>query len=223
MGDKWDDVLTEFLPRFSEAKDAREYHLAVAGMIARTGDTGCTIRSSLTGELLGPAMPPFEVRFIENQPVITRIFKPGSAQLGDVILKIDGQPVQNRIDELSRYVAAPSRFAMLSQVGRFLLTAKEPRSTVLTVQGKDDMPRTFTAELNDTNQKTVTASRGGEAVRLINERTGYVDLERMEISELDGMLDKFQKTAAIIFDLRGYPRGNALAIAARLGDRNQPV
>ena len=41
-----------------------------------------------------PATAPFEVRFIENQPVVTRIFKASPAQPGDIILKIDGKPVQ---------------------------------------------------------------------------------------------------------------------------------
>ena len=71
MGDKWDDVLVEFLPKFSEAKDAREYHLAVAEMVARSGDVGAGTRSPQIG-VFGSAAPPFEVRFIEKQPVITR-------------------------------------------------------------------------------------------------------------------------------------------------------
>ena len=93
MGDKWDDVLVEFLPKFSEAKDARQYHLAAAEMAARSGDGGCAARSAETQELFGSAMAPFEVHFVEKQPVITRVYKPGPAQAGDVILKIDGKPV----------------------------------------------------------------------------------------------------------------------------------
>ena len=37
------------------------------------------------------------------------------------------------------------------------------------------------------------------------------------------MFEKFHQTAAIIFDLRGYPKDNALAIAAYLEDRSQTV
>ena len=74
------------------------------------------------------------------------------------------------------------------------------------MQGKDGTPRDIAVPLNDENQKAIPAARGGDAIRLINERIGYADLERIESSELDGMFDKFQQTAAIIFDLRGYPR-----------------
>jgi C-terminal processing protease CtpA/Prc len=223
MGDKWDDVLVDFLPRFSEAKNAREYHLAVAEMAARTGDVSCTARSSETAELFGPATAPLEVRFIEKQPVITRVFKPGVARPGDIILKIDDQPVQNRIDELSRYMAAPSPAALLSQVGRFLLTARSSGTLKVTLQGKDGAPQTIAIAVSDTKQKLIPASRGGDAVRLINERIGYADVEGLESSELDASFEKLHQAAAIIFDLRGYPKDNALGIASRLGNRNQPV
>jgi len=223
LGDKWDDVLVEFLPKFSEAKDARAYHLAVTEMVARSGDIGAGSRSPQIQSVFGPASAPFEVRFIEKQPVITRIFKPGPGLQGDVILKIDGQPVQHRIDDLSRYIATPAPLALLSQVGHFLLTGASDYKMNLTVQGKDGAEREVPIVLNEANRRAIPASRREEPIRLINQRIGYADMERVESAELDGMFEKFNQTAAIIFDLRGYPRDIALAIAARLGNRNHPV
>jgi C-terminal processing protease CtpA/Prc len=222
MVDKWDDILVEFLPKFAEAQDAREYHMAVAEMAARTSDGGCGARSSELQELFGGAAPPFEVRFIENHPVITRIFRSGEAQAGDVVLKINGQPVQNRIDELSHHIAAPSPSASLKQVGHYLLTAKSSGTMKVTVRGKDETPRDISITVNDANQKAIT-SREGDAVRLINERIGYADIERVQPSELDAAFEKLNGTAAIIFDLRGYPKDDALAIAAHLGSGERPV
>jgi hypothetical protein len=138
-------------------------------------------------------------------------------------MKIDGQPVQQRIDELSRYIATPSPLALLSQVGHFLLTGASDYKMNLTVQGKDGAEREVPIVLNEANRRAIPASRREDAVRLINQRIGYADMERVESAELDGMFEKFNQTAAIIFDLRGYPRDNALVIAARLGNRNQPV
>ena len=222
MGDKWDDVLVEFLPKFADAKDAREYHLAVAELAARSGDEGCGARSSEMQALFGAAAPAFEVRFIENQPVVTRIFRSGEAKPGDIILKIDGQPVKDRIDELSHHIAAPSPAALLKQVGYYLLTAKSSGTMKVTLQGKDGSPRDISVAVNDANRKTIPA-RAGDAVRLINDRIGYADVERVEPADLDATFEKLRQTAAIIFDLRGYPKDDALSIAARLGDRDQPV
>ena len=223
MGDKWDDVLVELLPKFSEAKNVREYQLAIAEMAARTGDLNCFTRSTELEAVVGTAGPPFEVRFIENQPVITLVFKPSSAQPGDVILKIDGEPVQNRIDQVSRYFAAPAPLALRTRLGRFLLTGASSGTITLTVRGKGDTVRDISVAVDQANQKILPAHRTGDAIRPINEKIGYADLERVKISDLDAMFEKFHNTPAIIFDLRGYPQDIALAIAARLGNRNQPA
>jgi C-terminal processing protease CtpA/Prc len=223
MGEKWDDTLVEFLPKFSEAANEHDYHFAVAAMVARVGDPGTLARSSEMADLFGSAAPPFEIRFIENQPVISRIFKPSPAQQGDVILKIDGKPVQDRIDELSRYLAAPTQTMLQSQVMRFLLAAKASGQTVLNVRGKDGKDRDITIALNDTNQRGTAAARAGDSVRLINERIGYADVERLEAADLDMVIEKFRQTSAIVFDFRGYPKDGVLTIASRLGERNHPV
>src|SRR5262249_21389594 len=49
---------------------------------------------------------------------------------------------------------------------------------------------------------------------------GYVDLTRLEAAEIDSMLEKLKGTTAIIFDLRGYPRGVAWQLAPRLNVKN---
>jgi hypothetical protein len=223
MGEKWDDVFVEFLPRFAQARDAREYHRAVAAMVARTGDPAGAARSPELLDLFGPALPPLEVRFIENQPVITRVFAAGEAQPGDVILRIDGAPVQERIDELSRYISAPNARALQSQAARSLLAAGALGKKTLKVLGRDGKERDITVPVADARQRAIPASRGGDASRLINERIAYADLERVQSADLDAVFAKFHETPAIIFDLRGYPRNSALELAARLGDRTMPV
>ena len=59
-------------------------------------------------------------------------------------------------------------------------------------------------------------ARNGEVFRLLNPKTGYVDLERLPIAQVDAMFDTFQNTDAIIMDMRGYPQGTAWSIAPRL-------
>lgn len=223
MGDQWDSTLVEFLPRFAAAKDAHEYNLAVAEMIARTGDVNCVARSADLGVSTASAVPQLEVRLVDKQAVIVRSFKPEWGKPGDVILKIDGEPVQNRIEEVSRGIAAPSIETQLSRVAHFLLSGRSSGSLKLTLQGKEGPPRDVEVAASAGGQKLIPASRSGDAIRLVNERIGYADLERLEASELDAMLEKFQRTSAIILDLRGHPKDTAMALATRLGNSNQPL
>ncbi len=223
LADKWEDVLVELLPKFTEAGNAREYHLAVAEMAARTGDPTCLARSNELGAIFGAAAPPFDVRFVDGQPVITHLYKPGVAQAGDVIVKIEGEPVKDRIDKISRYFSSPEPHSAEGGLGRFLLNGSSAKPLNLTVRGKDNVERDIVVPLEESNQKVLRAHRSGDAVRLINESVGYADLERVQLSSLDAMFAKFEKTSAIIFDLRGNPPDSAMAIAARIANRSQPL
>jgi C-terminal processing protease CtpA/Prc len=227
QGDKWDDVLVELLPKFADARDAHEYYLAIAELTGRSDDANCVAKGRAIP--FGRATAPMEIRMIDDQPVVTRLYQPGTAKAGDVILAIDGVPVEKRIEELSHYIAAPGATALHREIGRtllvgtsFLTNAKSSTPMKLTVQGKDGAQREVAVTLSDAN-RTMPPARAGDAIRLINDHIGYADLERVDSTELEGMFEKFHQTAGVIFDLRGYPKGNALAFAAYLEQTNQPV
>jgi C-terminal processing protease CtpA/Prc len=63
--------------------------------------------------------------------------------------------------------------------------------------------------------------RSGPKYQVLPGNVGYVDLDRIDVSEVDAMMQALAKTNAIVFDNRGYPRGTALAIASRMTDRTR--
>ena len=65
--------------------------------------------------------------------------------------------------------------------------------------------------------------RTGDVLKLLPGNIGYVDLDRLPVSQVDEMFDRFRNCPAIIFDGRGYPQGTAWSIAPRLTDRNDVV
>ncbi|CAN5390778.1 hypothetical protein BH20ACI1_BH20ACI1_09590 [soil metagenome] len=46
-----------------------------------------------------------------------------------------------------------------------------------------------------------------------------MDLARLQVGEVDAMFEKIKNTSAVIFDMRGYPKGTAWRIAPRLTER----
>lgn len=59
----------------------------------------------------------------------------------------------------------------------------------------------------------------GPAYHLLDDATGYADLNRLEVPEVDAMFKAFEHTRAIVFDMRGYPHATAWAIGPRLNTR----
>jgi len=53
-------------------------------------------------------------------------------------------------------------------------------------------------------------------VTRVTPRIGYIDLSRLTRDQVDSAFAALADTRAIIFDMRGYPRGTAWSIAPRL-------
>jgi len=232
----WDAVFAEYLPKLAAARNAREYHLAVAQMTARIDDSHRAIY--LSSELFdywgGNTVASVEIRWIENQPVITRILNPaleGTVHLGDVVTKINGQPVQKRVDDLSRTIAASTPQALMDTITRFLLSVDGADGTLtrVTVRNGDGNDREFEIrrQLNARDQSYLGGrtlpTRPGEIFRLISPKIGYVDLERLTNDQVDAMFERFKDSDGIILDMRGYRQGTVFEIASHLVVRPSPV
>ncbi len=217
----WDEVLAQFLPIMAQAKDARAYHLAVAQMVAQIRDSHCNVISRELNRfyLFGGPSPPLELRWIEEQPVVTRVFD-GSAgvQPGDVLVRIDGEPYRQRADFLARHVAASTPQSLWTRVLSWVLSGPEGSTVRLALRGADGVEREVALTRSKDNNRLRHPSRIGEAVRLLRPRIGYVDLEQLTNDAVDAMFWKLADTDAIIMDMRGYPQGTAWSIAPRLAE-----
>jgi C-terminal processing protease CtpA/Prc len=217
----WDTVLPRFVPQFAGARDALEYSLAVAEMAACIQDTHTGVGGSkeLT-RFFGEAAPPVALRLIEGNPVVTNFLdaeavKDSGLTIGDVVLAVDGEPVQKRLARYGKYVAGSNPGAQARRILSRLLNGPDGSTLKLTIRGRDDKTR----EIALPRKAAYAALRpkpGGEVFKVLNGNIGYCDLERLTLGEVDAMLERLKETRAIVFDLRGYPQGTAWALAPRL-------
>ena len=221
-GEDWDSVLTEFLPKMAHAENAHDYHLAVAEMVAHVHDTHCFMNSSELMLFYGAAAPPVELRWIENQPVVTRVLdQSADVRPGDILTKIDGEPYQRRSDDLSKHISASTTQSMMRQVMSWLLRGPSGSMVRLTIRRGDDAERDV--PLTRKSEVRFNPYRTGDAFRLLNPKIGYVDLEKLTNAQVDAMFDMFKDTDAIIMDMRGYPQGTAWSVAPRLAEKQGTI
>jgi C-terminal processing protease CtpA/Prc len=228
MGSQWDDVFIELIPKIADAHNAAEFNQAIAAMVARTRDPLATVASDELAKFYGQAAPPFEVRFIENQPVVTQVFNSAQscpAKPGDIILAIDGAPIAGRIAELTAHLAGPNQTVVMARVASLLLNRPAEGSIHLKVRRADGTEPDLSVSVNRRNLDYQVSHRTGDVVRLINDKLGYVDLERIATNGIDEMFAKLANTSAIIFDLRGYARNvvGSYSIAPHLAASERPV
>jgi C-terminal processing protease CtpA/Prc len=220
IGD-WEAVLPEFLAKMAASRGARGYAWTLAEMAARVtdGHTGISGHPELAS-LFGQMPAPFSARWIEGGCVVTALrdapeVKASGIEAGDVVVEVDGQPIEKRMAEIGPYVTGSTEtFRQTRLCGRALAGAKGATGA-FTLRGLDDKVKKATLP-----REPWAPAPAGEAVRVLPQNIGYVDLTRLTTTEVDAMFEKLKGTRAIVFDMRGYPHGTAWSIAPRIDTRN---
>jgi hypothetical protein len=137
IGENWNNVLREFIPKFIEASGETEYDLAVLAIIARIHDSHANIwsYSDPLNEYWGRNYAPLEITFIENKAVVTgylddELGKNSGLKTGDVISYIDGESVDNMIQMRLPYTPASNYPTQLRDMARNLMRTNEIKMKV---------------------------------------------------------------------------------------------
>jgi C-terminal processing protease CtpA/Prc len=229
MGEDWNETLRQFIPRLEGAKDALDYNLAVAEMVTHIHDSHGSAWSPVLQKYFGNASAPIRVRMIEGLPVITgftnaEAAKGAGLEIGDVILKVDGEDASRRIAERLKYTAhSTPQSEMFYATERGLVRGPKDSTATLTVRDLHDQVREVKVSRKEEYMPETQGDRTGDVLRVLPGNIGYADLDRLSASRVDEMFEKFKDCFAIIFDDRGYPQGTGWQIAPRLTEKTDVV
>ena len=216
-GGDWNVVLPEFIPRMVAAKDAAEYHLAIAELTTRLRDAHVSAGSSTLNRIFGARLPAFEARFIEDKLVVWRQPADSSPHAGlhagDVITHIDGKSVAGRRRDLAKYVAAGNDAIFEHKLIMLVLRGHEDSATyTIERDGKSHIRRVAMAR--PANPRTPpTYPVADVAMVLPQMNIGYINLGKLNLEQVDSAIAIVTTTDGIIMDVRNYPRGTMYRLA----------
>lgn len=225
----WDLVLREFIPKFEKSKDTLEYSLTVAEMMNHIHDSHAYVSGSVINEFYGTGYPPIRVRIIENQPVVThfydeKIAKSAGVEIGDVIVKVEDEDAQTRLNRLAKYFSASTPQSKMDKAVFTFMNDKADSIVSLTLRKSDGREKEVSLPLKKEDFTTLYhRERDGEIIKMLPGNIGYADLDRLTTEMVDEMFERFKSTKAIIFDMRGYPNGTVWWIAPRLTEKKEIV
>lgn len=228
IGDSWETVLQRYIPKFEANKDAVDYQLTVRELVTEMHDSHGGVRNAnAASEKFGTHIPPVLTGYIENKSVVTKVLDEKlPIKIGDVVLAIDGEPVEKRREFLARYSAASTpQWSMRNVNGRLLLG---PKDSVAKLKVQNIAGETRDVELPRTQPITdpklfQLLERSTPVMQVLPSGFGYADLDRLQAGEVDKMFEMIKGTPAVIFDMRGYPNGTAWSIAPRLTEKKNVV
>jgi len=213
VGGKWDDVLTEFIPKIALAKTKDEYQRELMAFIGQVHDTHANLWSSLqVRPPVGTCQLPVNVRFVENSAVISGYAHAEAGpetglKIGDVILDLDGTPVKELVERWSPYYAASNDPTRLRDIGRFM-TRGDCAPVVLRVRREKETLTLTTPRVSISAmhlQSENTHDHPGPTFRKLSDDVGYLKLSSVKIAEAESYIASAKGTKGLIIDIRNYP------------------
>lgn len=226
MDRDWSDVLREFIPKFERANDALEYSLTAAEMMTHVHDSHAYVSGDVINKHFGTYYPPIRVRWIENSPLIDsvtdeKVAKAAGVESGDILVKVDGEDAKVRLARYAKYISASTPQSNMDKATLAFMNGPDASEVRLTVRGRNNkikevkLPRKF-----EDYTTLYHRERSGDIIKLISPDIGYADLDRLTSDMIDDMFERFKKTRAIIFDMRGYPNSVFWVLPQRLTEKS---
>lgn len=213
LGEDWDAVLEDFVPILMDAQGADAYALAMMQLTARVHDTHANLWSRLAlRPPTGPAQLPVTLRFIEGRAVVAGYAHPelgpaSGLRVGDVILGLDGMPVDSLARAWRPYYAASNEPTRLRDMARSLTRGEEGPAHVEGV--REDGPFDLTAvrvpvaELDLAEERTHDLP--GATFQRLSPEVAYLKLSSVESAKAEEYVRQAQGAEVLVIDIRNYP------------------
>ncbi len=201
VGADWDSVLTESLARATKDGTPEEYQETLSWMTAQLRDGHASVYHPAIAEAQGRL--PFVADWIEGKVVVVAAAADSPFRRGDVVKAIDGTAAGDllaRKESLRSGSAQWVRFRALDDLAR---GAKDSQARVTI----DRAGATLDVEAKRNSSARISESRPENFAEL---RPGvfYVDLGTAEIADINAHIQELAAARGVVFDLRGYPKGN---------------
>jgi hypothetical protein len=143
--------------------------------------------------------------------------------MGDVVVTVDGEPIDQRIARLTPFLAVSTPQSLRFRLESTLLSGRDATPARLVVRGTGGVERTLVVPRSPAFAQRLQKHRTGSIIRVLPGNIGYVDLDRLPIAMVDSAFRVLANTKAIVFDDRGYPLGTVWSIAPRLSTHPEPT
>jgi C-terminal processing protease CtpA/Prc len=213
IGEDWTAVLKDSIPRVALAADVTAYRKAMLAVTARIHDSHASFRSPVGVKPPGGGSQlPVTARFVDGEPVITSVLPwpdvpPSPLRPGDVVEKIDGEPLANLMAQWRPYYPASNEATVLRDMAR-TFTYGPAGEVKLTVRREGKQ-----IELTDTRigirelegKLSRTHDLPGEAFQMLSPDVAYLKLSAVGKVDLKSCIARAAGTKGLIVDIRNYP------------------
>jgi carboxyl-terminal processing protease len=227
IGQDWNKVLIEMVPKFKDSKDTISYHLAMLELTAKINDSHAGFVTKYTNQYFGLKWAPFSFKIIDNKAIVTGCYndslcKKNDIQFGDVFLKVGNLTIEDIIKEMSKYIGASNEATKLRNIYYAIFNGQtDSVSATFDRNGVVVEKTIYRYYFKDFKYKWTNDNKN-DTCKILAGNIGYINLGLLQPKQTDLYLNKLKDTKAIIFDVRNYPNGTMYSIANFLNADNKP-
>lgn len=207
IGEDWDAVLTEMIPKFLSGNDQQSYVLSVAELSTRIHDSHVWVsdpQQSLRMHL-GAKSPEVEFSNIGGKIVISAIAdadknNAAGLQLGDVVLSMDGISIEDRINNCKKYLSLSNDDRFAASFRYYLLGTDKDTAKIEVL--RDNQTLMLDVKCKESKQQLSGQQPSG---LIENGQIGYINPSKLATGDIDKLMEEFQDTQGLVIDLRYYP------------------
>lgn len=212
IGEPWDDVLAEFVPRLAGAKGIEAYRRELLALIARVHDTHANLWNALDARPpAGDCRLPVALRFLGGKAVMcappdSKLAGQTDLEPGDIVLDLDGAPVDSLVRAWTPYYAASNVPARLRDMARTLpMGPCGPCRVRVERQGRTLVVEATRGTSSEIPQARRSHDLAGPAFRKLSPEVAYLKLSAVKVVDVDSYLRQAEGTRGWVLDLRNYP------------------
>jgi len=212
IGEKWDNVLTEFIPAFANDTNELDYKLTVLSLIARIHDTHANIwsYSPTIEDWRGNNYSAVEVTFIENKAVVTGYYDDtlglqSGLKKGDVIETINNKTVEELVKALLPYTPASNYPTQLRDIAPNLLRTND--SILKITINRNGVESGLELNCYDTKKINIYKKymTHDTCFKLLTPDIAYIYPGSIKNKYLPDFMSKIENTKGLVIDMRCYP------------------
>lgn len=213
---KWDEVLSEMIPKFIACENATQYQLCMLETVVKLDDSHANFYSNKIHDFFGRKYIPVYFNVINGEAIVTGFYndslaKANDLKIGDVIEKIEDKEVSNLILDRKKYIHGSNNASKAINYDYFIFNGSTD-SVNLTINRKN-IKITKNVGRYDEKQFGIKKPSASEKYKLINNLIGYVDMASLELKDVEKMMVMMKSTKALVIDLRNYPNFAPWSIA----------
>lgn len=201
----WDAVLPVALTRALQDKTEEEFRETLKWLVVQLRDGHAGV---FNPRLDRDVALPVKVTWIGEDAVVTANASEAQLQLGDVLLSLDGVPVQRILEDLSRSRSgSPQWIRAAAAASDFGLGPPGSIARVVVQRGRRRL--SFAVKRTSAARPTVVRA---ESLQEVCPGIYYVDLATSSIADIEAATERLAGAKGVIFDVRDYPLANHQAL-----------